>query len=286
MAYPSTIGSFTNPNPSDKLSSPSHSGIETMQNTALVEIENFVGVDGANSVLGTLVSDIRNPSSNGGGHIQGVNKGGTNITSYTKGDLLVATSASVLSKLAVGTDGQVLMADSNQQAGIKFTTLTSTGEWVYQSTLGLAGSSVVSFVNLPAHDFYKIRFDNITGTTLTSSVPNLTIQVNNVGASVYSRAYVVNGSTPGADSGSGAWILWGPQTATGSIYGFAADYTLKGKPTNSVLGLYGNGVGLLNDLILLRGMVTTASVISTITFIPVGVVPLAGSVELWYKDNS
>lgn len=124
MSYPSTIGSFTNPNASDKLSSPSHSSIETAQNTALTELQTFVGT--LSSTAGTLIYDIRATASDGGGHIQGVNKGGTGLTSYAKGDLIVATSQSVLAKLGVGSDAQVLTADSNSQAGLKWVTNTTT----------------------------------------------------------------------------------------------------------------------------------------------------------------
>lgn len=118
MAYPSTISSFTNPQGSEKLNSPSHSAIEVAQNTALTEIMNAVGTDA--STIGTIIGDLRNANSGGGGHVQSANKGGTGQTSFTKGDVLVATSSSVLSKLALGTDTQVLTVDSNQQAGIKW----------------------------------------------------------------------------------------------------------------------------------------------------------------------
>lgn len=118
MAFPSVISSFTNPNAGDKLNSPSHSSIETAQNTELIQIEKVIGTDA--SVIGTIIGDIRNPNSSGGGHIQSANKGGTGQISYTKGDLLIATSASVLAKLAVGSDAQLLTADSTQSSGIKW----------------------------------------------------------------------------------------------------------------------------------------------------------------------
>ena len=38
--------------------------------------------------------------------------GGTGASSYTKGDILVASSGTVLTKLAVGTNGQILRANS------------------------------------------------------------------------------------------------------------------------------------------------------------------------------
>lgn len=51
-----------------------------------------------------------------------VAKGGTNQTSYTKGDILAASSSSVLTKLGVGANDTVLMADSAQSTGMKWGT--------------------------------------------------------------------------------------------------------------------------------------------------------------------
>lgn len=120
MAFPSTISTFTNPNPTDKLNSPSHSGIETAQNNELMQIEKVIGVEGASSVVGSLEYFIKSPASDGGGHIQGVNKGGTGQTGFAKGDLLVASSSSVLSKQTIGASGLVLTADATQSSGVKW----------------------------------------------------------------------------------------------------------------------------------------------------------------------
>lgn len=47
---------------------------------------------------------------------------------YTKGDLLVATGATTLVKLAVGTDGQVLSANSAQAAGVQWVAAPGGGD--------------------------------------------------------------------------------------------------------------------------------------------------------------
>lgn len=46
--------------------------------------------------------------------------GGTGITSYQKGDILVASNSNTLVRLIVGTNGQVLTADSTQPSGLKW----------------------------------------------------------------------------------------------------------------------------------------------------------------------
>ncbi len=120
MAFPSTLSSFSKPTTADRLNSPSHSGLHNTVSSALGQVEAVIGVDGANSVLGTIMSDLRNPDSGGGGHVQTTNKGGTGQTVLTKGDILVAQSSSVLSKLAVGNDGQALVANSSVASGVNW----------------------------------------------------------------------------------------------------------------------------------------------------------------------
>ena len=51
-----------------------------------------------------------------------VARGGTNVASYTKGDLLAASAATTLTKLTVGTNGQVLVADSSTATGLRWST--------------------------------------------------------------------------------------------------------------------------------------------------------------------
>lgn len=116
--FPSVVSSFTDPLPAQKLNNPSHSAIHSSVNAAVEQLETFIGT--LSSAAGTLMYDIRAAGSNGGGHVQTANKGGTGQTSFTKGDVLVATSSSVLAKLAVGVDGQALLVDSSVAAGVKW----------------------------------------------------------------------------------------------------------------------------------------------------------------------
>lgn len=118
--YPSVVATLTNPNPTDRLNAPSHSSIEGNQNSEIVALETFVGT--LSSAVGTIVYDVRSANSNGGGHVQTANKGGTGQTAYAKGDVLVASSSSVLSKLSStgNPDGYALVLDSTQATGLKW----------------------------------------------------------------------------------------------------------------------------------------------------------------------
>lgn len=80
-------------------------------------------------------------------------KGGTGQTSFTKGDLLVATGAATLAKVGVGADGTVLKADSAQAAGVvwgaggsstDYAAVWHLGAVTYFNTLTLAKAAAVS----------------------------------------------------------------------------------------------------------------------------------------------
>ena len=58
-----------------------------------------------------------------------------------KGDLVVGTGADTFSRLAVGTNGQVLTADSSEATGLKFATPASGGGMTLLSTTTLSGAT-------------------------------------------------------------------------------------------------------------------------------------------------
>lgn len=158
MAYPSVISTLSNPQPTDRLNSPSHSSLHQNENTAITEIETFVGT--LSSTVGTLVYDIRATASNGGGHVQTANKGGTGQTAYTKGDLLVATSSSVLTKLAASSvAGYILTADSNQAAGVKWAPGTAS------TNIATVNTNIAKFAGA-ASTFVTYYAGSIIGSTL------------------------------------------------------------------------------------------------------------------------
>jgi len=156
--YPSVVATLTDPNASSYLNSPSHSSIHSSENAEIKQIQTFVGT--LSSAVGTLVYDIRAAASGGGGHVQAANLGGTGQTNFNKGDILVATSSSVISKLAVSSvTGQVLTVDPTQVAGIKWGAAAA-------STKIVANQSVVSVSDGPASALTVYFATSVLGSTL------------------------------------------------------------------------------------------------------------------------
>jgi len=94
------------------------SGTETLTNKTLTT-----------PTIGSFVNAVHTHADTAGGGymaataISGVvtvAKGGTAISGYVKGDLLAGAAGSGLARLAVGTDGQVLIADSATAYGLKW----------------------------------------------------------------------------------------------------------------------------------------------------------------------
>ena len=97
-----------------------------------------------------------------------------------KGDLVVGTGADTFSRLAVGTNGQVLTADSNEATGLKFATPASGGGLTLIETLTLTGSSV-------------------TSSTLPTSYKNLYIEAIDYSASTAAMIFMRPNNESGSD---------------------------------------------------------------------------------------
>jgi len=108
----------------------------------ITALETKVGKDGSADTT-SLDYKVTNAASGGGGHVQTANKGGTGQTSYTKGDILAASSSSVLGKIAVGADGQALIADSTATNGVRWggagsisSTIAVSSVWTKPANIG------------------------------------------------------------------------------------------------------------------------------------------------------
>lgn len=223
--YPSILNTFNRPTATDRLNSPSHSALHNTVSSAVGQIESFIGKEGASSTVGTLLYDVRSPDSNGGGHVQTANKGGTGQTTYTKGDLLVATSASVLSKLTVGADTYIPQADSSQASGIKWTQPASVrglaGTIVAVNTSSVNGSATPSIFTLFSASIAGSILGSSNAIKFEGSIKKLVLGATNTVNIVVlyggSRIAEINTSAPGAVSSTLSGTISGTIASRGNI---------------------------------------------------------------------
>lgn len=130
----STGGTGTAPAPTTSLSPPdlilsngsSWTEID-VSSTYVAQAANNVSFSPAANIGSTnvqaAIEEVSNECRNADNITSGTllaSKGGTGNTSYTKGDLLAASSSTALSKLGVGTNGQVLRANSSTATGLEW----------------------------------------------------------------------------------------------------------------------------------------------------------------------
>lgn len=276
MAYPSVLSTYTDPVPTDRLSTTPHSAIETAQNTGLKEIQAFVGTE--SSLIGTLMYDIRGSGSNGGGHVQTANKGGTGQTAYTKGDILVATSASVLAKLAIGTDTQVLTANSSVAAGVQWGAPTA----AFTNRID-SSSSVTSFGASVAAGFEASVFSvTIPGSVLGSSnIVKGTVFVNDLKTNLGSASVIL------------AFQYGSNSFASVAFRGVAAAGQLPGKIEYYLTGASSSVVQRANIYISLQeNAQNVSSILNSVSFYETGTSSINSSADtkmgitVRFQDNS
>jgi hypothetical protein len=121
--------------------------------------------------------------------------GGSGSPLTTKGDLYTYTTTDA--RLGVGTNGQVLQADSAEATGLKWVTASASTANVAQIATGTLSGATVTISSLSTYDKLFIQFRNVD----MSSVTGFSVLVNNnTGASNYNW----NGFSVNVTTGTGA----------------------------------------------------------------------------------
>lgn len=109
-----------------------------------------------------------------------------------KGDLIAGTAADTVNRLAVGSNGQTLVADSSTATGLKWATPASGMALINTTTIG----SGVSSTSLPSSTFtstytnYKFIFTSVTSTSANITI---TMRLRSGSTDETSASYSANG---------------------------------------------------------------------------------------------
>jgi hypothetical protein len=169
----------------------------------------------------------------------GVANGGTNITSYAVGDILYASASGVLSKLAAGTNGQVLTLASGlpSWAAGATGTVTSVGGTGTVNGLTLTGT-VTSSGNLTLGGTLDLSAPPAIGGTTAAAVTGTTITATTKFVSPYFDAANSAGGALRNSSGV-AQLQWGG----GGGSNVSVDVAININPANAAVSIAPTGTG-------------------------------------------
>jgi hypothetical protein len=118
-----------------------------------------------------------------------------------KGDIIAATGADAVSRLAVGANDTVLTADSTEATGMKWATPAAGGGMTLISTANPSGATTISFTSIPTTYKQLYLFWNLYH---SSSTEYLYIRLNNdTGGNYSAKGLKVSNNVVGYNSYSG-----------------------------------------------------------------------------------
>jgi len=258
MSYPTSLDSFTTPTSSQKLNSPSHSGIESAQNTALSAVETKLGVD-SSAVTTTVDYLLKNASSSDPGHkhtfssLSQFNVGGSpaanDVLQYNGSKWVNAAATSLGLKFGgTGSDGALSVSSGT-------TTINCASAQVVvknYTSISITGSGTLAFSN-PHANGTTIILKSQGAVTLTSSSAPM-IDGSGMGGAAASNGFSISGLAVGGGGNgtnttggaAGAIAVFAPANAITASAILAGKYPFAcpgGGGGNSFNGVSGNGGG-------------------------------------------
>ena len=117
-----------------------------------------------------------------------------------KGDIIAATAADTVSRLAVGANDTVLTADSTAATGLKWATPASGGAYTLLSTTNLSGTSTTVSSISQSYTDLVILIENFS---ISSGSPDiLRLRLNGITSASYNRKSGINNTSTWSSSGN------------------------------------------------------------------------------------
>jgi hypothetical protein len=132
-----------------------------------------------------------------------------------KGDLIVATAADTVSRLAVGSNDQVLTADSSTSTGLKWATASSGGMTLISTTALSGASTTISNIS----NAYKGLSIHIYGVTNATADGQFRIAMNSATSITTTRLLTIdgNGGTTGGLAEQNTYLRFNLTTGIPSL---------------------------------------------------------------------
>jgi hypothetical protein len=124
-----------------------------------------------------------------------------------KGDLITATAADTPARLAVGTNGQYLIADSTTATGLKWGDVSAGSMTLITS--GTASGNTISLTSIP-QTYRDLRIEVVSARNTTSGGRQYNIRINNNSSSIYYNA----------DTTATTWTLSTSNNGNSSFFDF------------------------------------------------------------------
>lgn len=185
-----------------------------------------------------------------------------------KGDLITATAADTPARLAVGSNGQILTADSTTATGLKWAAASSaTNDYQLLNAGGtaLTGATTIT-VNITAYNNLLVRVDNASASA--SSVYSVRFN-SDTGNNYYFAGLKLENATPGKDGLYSNSLFAGSQGNVGSN-DLSAILVVQGAKATGFkpyhIGSIGSGTTNSNSVVF-SGFYTGTSAITSVSFI-------------------
>ena len=198
-----------------------------------------------------------------------------------KGDIIAATAADTVARLAVGSNNQVLTADSTTATGLKWSAPAS-GGMTLLSTTSLSGATVTissidqTYTNLVAF-IYGVTNATADGEFAINpnNVSNITVNAYSAaGSAGQNRDYKLQlsiGDNCARAYSTNSWVV--------NIFNYASTSTVKAFSVQG--GFAGGTTGLNRNGVISSGYINTTSAISSLVFLNGGGNLSTGTVLLY-----